>query len=79
MTFVGLLVGGAIFGAAAAVACSVIFGTPHGLVAIVGPAALCATGAVALGLATRANRKRRRAARQELRHTAIKALASSGR
>lgn len=79
MTFVGLLVGGAIFGAAAAVACTVIFGTPHGLVAIAGPAALCAAGAVALGLATRANRKRRRAARQELRHTAIKALASSGR
>jgi len=79
MTVVGLLVGGAIVGAAAAVACTVIFGTPRGLVAIVGPAALCAAGAVVLGLATRANRKRRRAARQELRHTAIKALASSGR
>jgi serine/threonine-protein kinase len=78
-TFVGLLVGGAIFGAAAAVACTVIIATPHGVVAIAGPAALCAAGSVALGLATRANRKRRRAARQELRHTAIKSLASSGR
>ena len=79
MTFVGLLVGGAILGASAAVACTVIFGTPHGVVAIAGPAALCAAGAVALGLAARANRKRRRAARQELRHTAINALARSGR
>jgi serine/threonine-protein kinase len=78
-TFAGLVVGGAIFGAAAAVAATIIFGTARGPIAIAGPAALCACGALALGLATRANRKRRRAARQELRHTAIKALASSGR
>ncbi len=78
-TFAGLVVGGAIFGAAAAVAGTIIFGTARGPVGIVGPAALCACGALALGLATRANRRRRRAARQELRHTAIKALASSGR
>lgn len=78
-TFAGLAVGGAIFGAAAAVACTIVFGTARGVVAIAGPAALCAAGAIALGLATRANRARRRAARQELRHTAIKALASSGR
>ena len=78
-TFAGLVIGGAIFGAAAAVAGTIIFGTARGPIAIAGPAALCASGALALGLATRANRTRRRAARQELRHTAIKALASSGR
>ncbi len=78
-TFGGLVVGGAIFGAAAAVAGTIIFGTARGPIAIAGPAALCACGALALGLATRANRTRRRAARQELRHTAIKALASSRR
>ncbi|MFK7916617.1 MAG: protein kinase [Ilumatobacter sp.] len=74
-TFAGLLTSGALLGGAGAVACTIVFATQRTIVGIAGPAALCAAGAVALGLATRANRKRRRAARQELRHTAIKALA----
>ncbi len=74
-TYVGLLVTGALFGGATAVASTIIFGTGRELIGIYGPAALGAAGALALGLATRANRKRRRSARQELRHTAIKALA----
>lgn len=72
--FVGLLATGALLGAASAIACTIIFGTSRELAGIVGPAALCAGGAIALGLAIRANRKRRRAARQELRHTAINEL-----
>lgn len=74
-TFSGLLVSGALLGGSASVVCTIMFATGRELVGVIGPAALCASGAVALGLATRANRKRRRAARQELRHTAIKALA----
>ena len=73
-TFVGLLITGALLGASAAIASTIIFGTSRELAGVVGPAALSAGGALALGLATRASRKRRRAARQELRHTAIKAL-----
>jgi serine/threonine protein kinase len=75
-SFVGLVVTGGLLGAGVSAALTIIVGTERGLVALVGPAALCALGAAALGLATRANRRRRRAAKQALRHTAIKALAS---
>lgn len=74
--FVGLLITGGLLGAAASAALTIIAGTERGISALLGPAVLCAAGAVALGLATRANRQRRRAAKQALRHTAIKALAS---
>lgn len=75
-SFVGLLLTGGLLGAAVSAALTIIAGTERGISALIGPAALCAVGAVALGLATRANRQRRRLAKQALRHTAIKALAS---
>jgi hypothetical protein len=76
MSFVGLAVFGALLGASASAALTVIVGIARGPIAVAGPAALFGLGAVALGLATRANRRRRRAARQSVRHTAIRALAS---
>ncbi len=76
MSFVGLAVSGGLLGAAVSVGLTVIAGIARGPIAVAGPAALCAVGAIALGLATRANRRRRRAAKQALRHTGIKALAS---
>lgn len=75
-SFVGLALTGALFGAAASAGLTIIAGTARGPIGVAGPAALCSLGAIALGLATRANRRRRRAAKQALRHTAIKALAS---
>lgn len=75
-SFLGLTITGGLLGAAASAALTIIAGTERGLPALVGPAALCAAGAITLGLATRANRQRRRAAKQALRHTAIKAMAS---
>jgi serine/threonine protein kinase len=75
-SFVGLALTGALFGAAASAGLTIIAGTARGQAAVIGPAALCGIGAIALGLAARANRRRRRAAKQALRHTAIKALAS---
>jgi serine/threonine protein kinase len=76
MSFVGLAVFGGLVGASASAALTVIAGIARGPIAVVGPAVLFGLGAVALGLATRANRRRRRAARQSVRHTAIKALVS---
>jgi serine/threonine-protein kinase len=75
-SFGGLVITGALLGASASGALTIIAGTERGTVGVIGPAVLCAIGAVTLGLATRANRQRRRAAKQALRHTAIKALAS---
>lgn len=75
-SFLGLIATGGLLGAGVSAALTIVVGTERGLVALVGPAVLCALGAAALGVATRANRQRRRAAKQALRHTAIKALAS---
>jgi serine/threonine-protein kinase len=76
MSFVGLAVFGALLGASASAALTIIAGIARGPVAVAGPAALFGLGTVALGMATRANRRRRRAAKQSVRHTAIKTLAS---
>ncbi len=73
--YVGLLATGALLGASAAVSFTVALSRDREVSGVVGPAVLGSFAALMLGLATRANRKRRRAARQELRHTAIKALA----
>jgi serine/threonine-protein kinase len=73
-SFVGLAVAGALLGASSAVGLTIIAGIARGPIAVVGPAALCGLGAVALGLAVRADRRRRRVARRAVRHAGLTAL-----